>query len=148
MATTDRWWTYPAAADNGKTILVTGRDGMEKIIANGKYIYRVDVSWDYETGESGMPSDEDAGLMEQATDALQHVFGKDKIAYMTAIYTGDGRREWIFYTKNLKIFSTVFNRALADLPLLPLKIDVEEDAGWEEYLNMRELTYIPKDSEE
>ncbi len=59
------------------------------------------------------------------------------------IYTGDGRRDWVFYTKNLKIFSLVFNKALESLPVMPLLIEAEEDAGWEEYLHLRSETYVP-----
>ena len=44
---------------------------------------------------------------------------------MTGIYTGEGRRDWIFYTFNLNIFGRVLNRALAELPLLPLRMEAE-----------------------
>lgn len=144
----DRWWTAPTEAENGKTILVTGRDYLDEIIAKEKYIYRVTVSWDYHSLPSGMPEDDEARLMEQATDAFISEFKKDKIAYLTGIYTGDGRREWIFYTSNLNIFGRVFNRALADIEQLPLAIEAEEDHDWEEYREMREITYIPESEDE
>ncbi|MBD5204074.1 MAG: DUF695 domain-containing protein [Bacteroidales bacterium] len=139
----DRWWTYPAEADNGKTVIVSGRDGVDKFRTGGKYNYRIDVTWRYNALPSGMPEDADARLMEEATDALQSAFAKDKVAVMTGIYTGDGRRDWVFYTKNLKIFSVVFNKALAEIDSMPLEIEAEEDTGWSEYLNMRDMTYIP-----
>lgn len=139
----DRWWTYPAEADNGKTVIVSGRDGVDKFRTGGKYNYRIDVTWRYSPLPSGMPEDADARLMEEATDALQSAFAKDKVAVMTGIYTGDGRRDWVFYTKNLKIFSVVFNKALAEIDSMPLEIEAEEDTGWSEYLNMRDMTYIP-----
>lgn len=148
MASSNRWWTFPAEAENGKTILVTGRDGMEEIIRSGKYIYRVNVYWNYNSQPDGMPEEEDALMLEKVTDALQEKFKKDKVAYMTGIYTGDGRRDWVFYTKNLNIFSTVFNSALEELPTVPLVIEAESDPDWEEYLNMREISYIPKDESE
>ena len=62
---------------------------------------------------------------------------------MTGIYTGDGRRDWIFYTKNLKIFSVVFNKALEPLDQMPLEIEAEEDGDWSEYREMRDMTYVP-----
>lgn len=143
MKYTDKWWTYPAEADSGKTIIVTGRDLIDQFRESGKYIYRITVSWDYNALPDGMPEDEDAILMEKATDSLMQAFKKDQVAVLTGIYTGDGRRDWIFYTKNLKIFSIVFNKALEELPTIPIVIDAEEDATWEEYLNMREATYVP-----
>lgn len=143
----DKWWTSPAESEAGKTVIITGRDGLEKVQASGKYIYRLDVSWDYEPEASGMPSDADARIMEEATDALLKVFDKNTAAVMTGIYTGDGRRDWIFYCLNLKVFSSSFNNARADLPAMPLEISATEDPEWEEYSEMRANTYIDPDGE-
>lgn len=145
---TERWWSAPTEAENGRTIIVTGRDYMDEIIAKGKFIYRVTVSWEYNSLPSGMPEDEDARLMEEATDSLMQEFKKDKVAYLTGIYTGDGRRDWVFYTQNLNIFGRVFNRALASLPQMPLLIEAESDPDWSEYREMRDISYIAPDDDE
>lgn len=144
----ERWWTAPAVGDGGGDVIVTGRDYMDDIIAKGKFSIRVDVRWDYTPLPSGMPTDADAALMEQATDALMREFVRDKVAYLTGIYTGEGRRDWIFYTCSLNIFGRVFNRALEALPLLPLRMEAAEDPDWEEYREMRANTYIPEDDDE
>lgn len=144
----ERWWSAPAQSETGANIIVTGRDYLDEVIASGKYIYRVTVGWEYESQRDGMPVERDAEMMEKATDALMEAFKKDKVAYMTGIYTGDGRRDWIFYTKNLNIFNKVFNMALADLDTMPLLIEAEEDRDWEEYKEMREISYIEEDESE
>lgn len=144
----ERWWTSPTEADNGKTVIVTGRDYMDEIIAKGKFIYRVNVGWNYNSLPDGLPEDEDAKLMEKATDALLAEFKRDKVAYLTGIYTGDGRRDWIFYTCNLNIFGKVFNRALETLDPMPLSIEAESDPAWEEYLEMKEISYVPENEDE
>lgn len=143
MKHADKWWSYPAEGESGKTVIVTGRDMIDDFRNSGKYIYRIDVTWNYVSKPDGMPEDEDAQLMDEATEALKDAFKKDKVAVMTGIYTGDGKRDWVFYTKNLKIFSIVFNKALEALPTIPIVIDAEEDADWEEYNHMREETYVP-----
>ena len=144
----ERWWTAPTESESGATVLVTGRDYMDEIMAKGKFPYRVTVSWDYNRRPDGMPEDADAVMMEKATDAMQEEFRKDKVAYMTGIYTGDGRRDWVFYTGNLNIFGKVFNRALADLDTMPLLIEAESDPEWNEYREMRDISYIPEDETE
>lgn len=144
----ERWWSAPTEAENGKTIIVTGRDYMDEIIAKGKFPYRITIGWNYNALSDGMPEDADARLMEQATDALMAEFKRDKVAYLTGIYTGDGRRDWIFYTGNLNIFNRVLNRALAPLEQMPLIIEAEADADWNEYKEMREISYIPENDEE
>lgn len=147
MAKTQKWWTYPCEAENGRKILVSGRDGVDKERLSGKYIYRVEVCWKYRSETDGMPDVESADMLGKVTDALEETFSKENVAVMTGIYTGDGRRDWVFYVKNLNIFSGVFNKALRELPTLPLEFEAEEDAGWEEYMQMREMTYIPEEKE-
>lgn len=137
------WWSYPAEAENGQTLIVTGRDNIEKWQKPGKFPVRVTVSWDYTPKPDGMPDDDDAALMEQATDAMLGEFGRDKSAVMTGIYTGAGRRDWVFYTHSLNIFSKVFNRAMAEVPPLPLSFEADEDPDWNEYREMRDATYVP-----
>lgn len=139
----ETYWTYPAETPEGRTLIVTGRDGIDPLRESGKYIYRVTVSMDYSPLPDGMPAETEALLLEQATDALTDETRKDPAAVLTGIYTGDGRRDWIFYTRSLHIFRNILNRALAPLPTLPLEISAEEDPEWEEYLDMRAHTYIP-----
>lgn len=143
MKYTDKWWTYPADAESGKTIIVTGRDAIDHFRESGKYIYRIDVVWKYNSLPNGMPEDEDAQMMEEVTDALLKAFKKDTVAVITGIYTGDGERDWVFYTKNLHIFSIVFNKALEELPTIPFVIEASEDKDWEEYQEMKDQTYVP-----
>lgn len=147
MKYTDKWWSYPAEAENGRTIIVTGRDDIEQFRDSGKYRYRIDVSWEYRSLPDGMPEEDEARLMEEATDALLDSFKKDRVAVMTGIYTGDGKREWIFYTRSLPIFQKVFNLALEPLDAIPLVIEASDDPDWEEYTEMRERTYVPDEDD-
>lgn len=135
--------------DGGKTVIVTGRDHMGKVFESGKFPYLIRVSWRYNALPDGFPDDRDAELMGRVNDALEATFHKDKIAYMVAIYTGDGRRDWLFYAHNLAIFGKVFNRALENIEeTVPFEIEAQSDPEWSEYAEMRSLSYIPEDSEE
>ena len=42
----EKWWSYPAEAEDGQTIIITGRDDIEKWQKPGKFPVRVTVSWD------------------------------------------------------------------------------------------------------
>jgi hypothetical protein len=80
--------------------------------------------------------------MGQVTDALNAAFDKDPVAVLTGIYTGAGERNWVFYTLSTNIFGRKLNESLAELPLLPLEISAENDAEWQEYDEMREISEI------
>lgn len=133
----EEWWTAPAESQDERLIMVSGRKDVQSFRANPRFKIRIEVSWVYSAApDAAMPDDETAKIMEEATDALQAVLKADPVAVMTGIYTGAGRRDWIFYTLSTHIFQKKLNDALASLPLLPLQITAENDPDWEEYEEM------------
>ena len=142
MKISDEWWTSPTDSENGKLIMVTGRRGVESAIETGKYTDRIDITWKYEADETGMPDKATSILMEQVTDSLQKTFRKEKAAIMTGIYTGDGERNYVFYSRNNSVFNKLLNQALAEFELLPLSIYAEKDPEWEEYHEMKDISFI------
>ena len=136
LTISDDWWTAPAEGDNGRLILVTGRRGLENVMATGFYRYRVEVTWQYEEDAKGLPAYADSKIMEEVTDALNGCFNRDPVAVLTGIYTGDGERNWVFYTRSLHIFQRKFNEVMTPFPTLPLQFEAEEDPDWQEYREM------------
>lgn len=144
-----RWWSAPLEGETGKRVIVTGRDYLDKVRASGKFPFLVRVQWAYNAEPDGFPEPADAELMGRVNDALEAEFKRDPVAWIVAIYTGEGRRDWIFYAHNLALFGKVFNRALADIEeTVPFEIEAQQDADWSEYEEMRTLSYIPEDEEE
>lgn len=133
-------WTSPTESADGRLVMVTGRTDIDRYRDNPKFKIRVEVAWVYDDSPgAGMPSDDDARIMEEATDALNAVLERDPVAVMTGIYTGAGRRDWVFYTLSTNIFNKKLNEALAPLPLLPLQIYAENDPEWAEYAEMTQI---------
>lgn len=132
------WWTAPAEGSDGKLIMVTGRRDVKKFRDNPRFDKRVEVSWKYTSASDGMPSKEDSEMMDEVQKRLTEAFDKDPVAVLTGIFTGDGERNWIFYTLSTNIFGKKLNEALASLPALPLEIYAENDAEWAEYDEMSE----------
>lgn len=144
----ERWWSAPLEGDDGHDVIVTGRDNLDKVRNSGKFPYLIKVSWHYHALSNGFPEEADEKLMGCVHDAFVETFHKDKTAYLVAVYTGDGCRDWIFYASNLNIFNKVFNRALADIEeTIPFEIEALQDPDWEEYAEMRTLSYIPPEEE-
>lgn len=136
------WWTSPTESENGNLIIVTGRADMDNVRETGKFVERVEVTWKYEPEENGMPDFKTSTMMEEITDALNAEFDKDPMAVMTGIYTGDGERNWVFYTMSPHIFGRKFNEIMAAYEVLPITLYVEKDPDWAEYDEMRELSEI------
>lgn len=142
---TGEWWTAPTESEDGSLIMVTGRRDVDKFRDNKKFCIRVEVTWRYDCGSDGMPDVKTSELMEKVNKSLEATFRKDPVAVITGIYTGAGERNWVFYTLSTNIFQKKLNEALATFPLLPLTIYAENDPGWEEYAEMRELSEIRTD---
>ncbi len=138
MSKENEWWTSPQESESGKLILVTGRKDIDRFRKNPKFSIRVEISWKYDGQEDGMPDLATSKQMEEVTERLQDVFTKDPVAVMTGIFTGDGIREWVFYTLSTNIFGRKLNESLSDLPVLPLEITCENDSAWEAYDEMAE----------
>ncbi len=133
---TGQWWTAPTESENGRLIMVTGRHDVKKFRENPRFNIRVEVTWKYDGDSSGMPDVATSTLMEEVQEALQTAFTKDPVAVLTGIYTGDDRRDWVFYTLSTHIFGRKLNEALARFPMLPLSIYCENDPDWAEYDEM------------
>lgn len=142
MANNSDWWTAPTESENGNLIMVTGRRDIENFKNNPKFNIRIEVTWKYNSDKSGMPDFETSSLMEEVQTSIEDTFKKDPIAVLTGIYTGDGERNWIFYTLSTNIFGKKFNEALQSFELLPITIYAENDPEWNEYQEMKSLTEI------
>lgn len=141
----NEWWTSPTESESGALIMVTGRQGVEPVMASRKYNDRIEITWKYTPEKDGMPDFKTSSLIEQVTDAINNAFAKDSAAVMTGIYTGDGERNWIFYTLNPRKFQYMLNDALKDFELLPITIYAEKDPDWNEYREMKDLSEVFSD---
>ena len=131
------WWTAPSEDSEGRTVLVTGRRSLDNVIASGRSIYRIEMTWLYEPDEGGMPNYATSRTMEAVTDAMHEAARRDPVVVNTGIYTGAGERNWVFYAVSLKAFQSFLNTALSDIDeQLPLSFHAEEDPEWEEYREM------------
>lgn len=85
-----------------------------------------------------MPHDDEGKLMEEVLETLKKAMEKDKLAILTGIYTGNGERTLVFYTRTSRVFGERLNEALAPFELLPIELYVEIDKDWNEYNEMLE----------
>ena len=139
MKLSDVWFTALSEDNNGKMFVVKGRDELGDFVNSGKYHDRAEVTWKYEADPKGMPSEHEAEQMEKVQTVLQKAMEKDKLSIMTAVYTGNGEKIFVFYTRNVRVFGERLNEALEPFEQLPLSIYTEVDPEWGEYLDMYEM---------
>ena len=140
MQLSDKWFTALSENEDGSYTFISGRSDIDEFIKQGKMKERIEVTWHYEADEKGMPAiDKEAQIMEAVEERLRTALEKDKLAILTGIYTGQGKREWIFIARNTAAFGERLNDALAGLPQLPIEIYAEKDPENEEYKSLLEI---------
>lgn len=140
MKLSDKWFTALSENEDGSYTFISGRSDIDEFINSGKLKERVEVTWTYEKDEKGMPAiDKEAQIMEAVEERLRTALEKDKLAILTGIYTGQGKREWVFITRSTAAFGERLNDALAGLPQLPITIYAEQDPDNEEYKSLLDI---------
>lgn len=140
MQLTDRWFTALADNEDGTYTIISGRSDIEEFINSGKMRERIEVTWRYEKDDKGLPAiDKEAEIMEAVQDRLRAAMEKDKLAILTGVYTGQGKRDMVFIARNTAAFGNRLNEALAGLPELPIEIYAEKDPNNEEYKSLLEI---------
>lgn len=140
MQLTDKWFTALSDNEDGTYTFISGRSDIDAFIEQGKLKERVEVTWTYEPDEKGLPAiDKEAQIMEAVEERLRTAMERDRLAILTGIYTGQGKRQWIFITRKTEAFGERLNEALAGLPQLPIAIYAEQDPNNDEYRQLLEI---------
>ena len=142
MKVTEEWFSTMGETDGSAPMFITGRDNIDEFRLSGKFKERVEVRWNYTPQHNRMPSEVEGELMEEVQLLLQKRMEKDKLAILTGVYTGDGERTLVFYTRTSKVFGERLNEALMGYDLLPISLYVEIDPEWYEYQEMYEIKEI------
>lgn len=140
MVLTDNWFTALSENEDGTYTFISGRTGIEEFIKSRKLRERLEVVWTYNADGKGLPADDkEAQLMEEVGDLLRKVMEKDKLAIVTGIYTGQGKREINFICRSIGAFGDRLNDALSKYPQLPIVVNAYDDPDNEEYRELLEL---------
>lgn len=140
MVLTDNWFTALSENEDGTYTFISGRTNIDEFVKSRKLRERLEIVWSYKADDKGLPVDDaEAQLMEEVGDKLRAAMEKDKLAIVTGIYTGQGKRETNFICRNIAAFGERLNQTLADYPQLPIVVNAYDDPDNEEYQGLLEL---------
>lgn len=125
-------WSVAEGERNGLPLIVRFIAEMPSQETRQAYGWLTVISWSYVPGDSGMPSPEDNKRMYELEDALEASLESKGYCIQVISRTGDGSREWSYYTRDREEFIEALNDALAAKPRLPIEISFYEDPSWSE----------------
>lgn len=132
--TKDDPWILAQGIDGDYPLLMRARSVIPSGINTKEYKHLVTIVWNYHPIENGMPNPEENEEMDKLEEATDTLIEKNKIGYMTHIFTCNGRREWNWYTKDSKRFVSVLNEYLLTNAIDTVQIDELEDPNWAEWM--------------
>jgi hypothetical protein len=130
-------WDVAEGNVNGKPSLLRFRPNLKSFLGIPTHSQRLVITWEYgQDNSSGMPSENQSEDMRAFEDAIVNALDSDRLAILSFIYTNNGLREWQFCVRDIEEVGIRINAALADFPKLPISLEVQEDANWDELLSV------------
>lgn len=97
---------------------------------------RATITWKY-LGANGMPEAADSASMDKLDNLMHKVLVQTGTAKLVSVATGNGQKQWIFYTKSEDAFFLKLDKGVAKLPPFPIHMIVADDPGWTTYETFR-----------
>lgn len=129
-------WTMAKSEEEGNVILLRVRNDKPRGIQTHKYPNLINLYWHYnETTNNGLPPNEVYLRMKDLEDRLDPIEKRGN-GFLVLSITGNQRKEWIWYTQDVKVFLHQLNRELqGELPF-PIEIETSSDPMWEAHSNI------------
>ena len=135
MHISNEWFATTYDSDKG-VVMLRGRMHLDAVRLSGLYNMRIEVQWQLNGDDKGMPTDTEAevidGVMNIMTDALE----RSSAAVLAAIHTGAQQVLYVFYATGGEEFSATIEPLLSRLSHLPIRIGATADAEWSDYTQM------------
>ena len=136
----ESWIISEGESENGKLSVIRLREDLPTESEQAKLTNLVLITWNYQPkDESGMPSEKDAEKMERFEDLMDAGVVETGFGRLMTVFTGEGLKEWQFYTGDEEVFMQKLNETLGGEEVLPLEIEVFEDENWDGYDDYRKL---------
>lgn len=130
----DSWAGGDGMNIHGVSMMLRYRPNLQNFIESGLYHTRIDMDWLYDdTGDAYMPSAGEQTGMENFEEALNIAFGGDNQSVLAFVYTSQGTRRWIWYTKNSDDAGERISEILNYYDDFDINLTRTEDPEWREY---------------
>jgi Family of unknown function (DUF695) len=127
-------WVIAQGEDNGFPLIIRSRVVMPKGIKQKLHRHSMSIVWEYVSEKiNGFPSSNLQSRMEFFENALVAELEGVNQAFLTAIFTCKGRREWHWYSCDPEDTVKLINKALINQEQYPISITSEDDPDWDDF---------------
>ena len=91
------------------------------------------VTWPYDTDDGGMPSQDAKERMDLLENLLMPALEDGGNSILTVVVTGNGVREWQWYSRSHDETMQLVNSVLAGHDVFPVEFSIQDDPEWAAY---------------
>ena len=138
----DDTWASAEGEQDGMPLVIRVRSHLHALVGHPDLPNRLVIAWTYAPdgapANDGMPTPAQTEALIACEDALVGGLeaGPEPAAVLVGAWTGSGRREWVWYGAEPAVLEVAVNEALADIPPLPLELELEADPDWTQYTQL------------
>ena len=123
-------WSVGQAQIGGLPLIIRTRSKLPSLPDMAIYEHLIIISWPYSANESGMPQHEDNQNTIRFEDALEKALEAKGLGVQAACITGNGSKEWRYYTYDTGEFMSRLNQGLTGHPVYPIELKMFKDPEW------------------
>ncbi len=132
-------WLVAETEEDGMPMVYRVRQNIPDLVKVDDFPHLVCVVWEYQTDiDNGLPDGEVAELQALFEDALDSFIEKGGDSEHMVVVTGNGRKEWLWYTKDPDDWIAGFSEALNAHPPFPVEIQGYDAEGWRAYNELKQ----------
>ncbi|MFC3157159.1 Family of unknown function [Chryseobacterium arachidis] len=135
LITDEDQWTLAEGENNGFPFMLRYRPHLYPFIEDKGFGHRLMLFFLYEIAtEDRSASDEQLEFFETVENKIIEQLEPDLFAVLSFVYSGNGQREWHFYTCDIEKTEELISRVLDELDY-PHTIEIQDeyDPDWSEY---------------
>ncbi|KAF1720105.1 DUF695 domain-containing protein [Pseudoxanthomonas japonensis] len=127
----DDLWSVGEGNVDGSPILVRARSALPAAPDRAIYENLIIITWPYDSDESGMPAADVYEQMRRFEDLLETAVGTKGVGVQAASLTGNGSKEWRYYTHDPDDFMSKLNLGFAGHTRYPVDLQMFLDSEWD-----------------
>jgi hypothetical protein len=129
----DNQWSVAQFEKNGKPLIVRYRNERPQSVEMAAFPFLLSATWAYQPNEFALPSADEMEWMDRFEDALASALETSQTAHLMVVLTGNGERDWLWYTRGEAEAMRQVNQALQGHKPYPIEFSVQKDRGWKAY---------------
>lgn len=126
----DDSWSIGEAKVEGFPIVIRARTSLPSIPDRQIYENLILISWPYQTDQSGMPSKDVNQQTQDFENALAVAIETKRLGVQAVCVTGNGSKEWRYYTYDKDEFMEKLNTGLVGHPVYPIEVRFFKAPEW------------------